>query len=402
MKNKLYCRLHQQFYRIASYFVKWRVPEMFQGEVAYDELAKKLPNTDKILIITDKVLVELGVITQLISMLNKNHISYVIYDNILPNPTVSNVEEALVVFKDNGCSTIIGFGGGSSIDCGKVVAARVARPKKSVLKMKGIQKVRKKLVPLVVIPTTAGTGSEVTIAAVITDDKTHQKYAISDMSLIPKYIVMDYTLTYQLPPFMTATTGMDALTHAIEAFIGKSNTKQTQVDALTAIKLIYENLYTAYLDGCNEKARKAMLFASFCAGKAFTRAYVGNVHAVAHALGGRYNTPHGYANAVTLPVVLKAYGNKVENRLAIISDYIGLSNHQDSTRMKATKLIGWIEEMNESMNIPNCISEINGKDIHVLAKNAYMEANPVYPVPDIWSIPQFEDVFVKLGGEHNV
>ena len=401
MKSKLYCRIHQQIYRIASYFVKWRVPEIFQGEFAYANLAKKISNNEKILIVTDKVLVKLGLLTPLLNTLKTNNISYVIYDNILPNPTVSNVEEALNVFNKNKCSAIIGFGGGSSIDCAKVVAARVARPRKTVLKMKGIQKIRKKLVPLIVVPTTAGTGSEVTIAAVITDDKSHQKYAISDMSLIPKYIIMDHTLTYKLPPFITATTGMDALTHAIEAFVSKSNTKQTQLDALMAIKLIYENLHTAYLDGENEKARKSMLFASFYAGKAFTRAYVGNVHAIAHALGGTYNVPHGYANAVTLPIVLRAYGNKVEKKLSIIADYIGLSEYQDSVSEKSQKLIDWIEKMNKSMNIPNFISEIRMGDIHIMAKNAYMEANPVYPVPDIWSIAQFENVFAKLGGENN-
>ena len=402
MKNKLYCRIHQQIYRMASYFVPWRFPEIFQGELAYENLADKLSQHKKILIVTDKALVELGLLTQLLNTLDKNHIAYAVYDKILPNPTIANVEEALIAFHHNDCSAIIGFGGGSPIDCGKIVAARVARPNKAVTRMMGIQKIRKKLIPLIAIPTTAGTGSEVTIAAVITDDQTHQKYAVSDMCLMPKYILMDYTLTYKLPPFITATTGMDALTHAIEAFIGKANTKQTKLDALKAITLVHENLYIAYQDGENEKARKSMLFASFYGGRAFTRAYVGNVHAMAHTLGGTYHIAHGYANAVALPVVLRAYGNKVGKKLAMIADHIGLSEDKDSVSQKSEKLIHWIEGMNESMNIPMYITEIKKEDIPMMAKKAYIEANPAYPVPDIWSMAQFQDVFIKLGGKDNV
>ncbi len=401
MINKLYCRLHQQIFNLASYFVLFREPKIFKGQTAFKQLTDVLSVNQKILIITDNSLISLGLLDTLIFELDFKQISYVIYDNILPNPTVTNVEEALAIYKSNNCSIIIAFGGGSPIDCAKIVAARVVQPNKSILKMKGIQKIRKKLIPLFIVPTTSGTGSEITIAAVITDDKTHQKYAISDMCLIPKYIVMDYTLTYKLPKFITATTGMDALTHAIEAFIGKSNTKQTKNDALSAIKLIHENLYVAYLDGYNAKARESMQYASFYAGKAFTRAYVGNVHAIAHTLGGTYNIPHGYANAVALPIVLKAYGSKAEKRLAIIADYIGLSQYQDNDHIKTNKLISWIEEMNDLMKIPKCIIEINEVDIPKMAKVAYHEANPTYPVPDIWSISKFEEVLLNLKGDNN-
>lgn len=268
--------------------------------------------------------------------------------------------------------------------------------------MKGVQKIRKKLIPLFVIPTTAGTGSETTIAAVITDDNTHEKYAITDMCIIPQYAVFDPELTCKLPPLMTAATGMDALTHAIEAFIGKSNTKKTKLDALMSIKLIYENLYTVYLDGNNLKARKAMQYGSFYAGKAFTRAYVGNVHAIAHALGGLYNLPHGLMNAIVLPVVLRAYGDKIYKDLAIISDYIGISEFQDTQSQKAIKLISWIEQMNNDMKIPDKIKEIRTEDVPLMAQRAYREANPFYPVPEIWSREKFKDILIKLKGDLNV
>ena len=199
------------------------------------------------------------------------------------------------------------LGGGSSLDCAKAVGARAAKPKQSLAKMKGILKVHKRLPLLIAIPTTAGTGSETTLAAVITDAETRHKYTINDFPLIPRYAVLDPKVTLSLPPFITATTGMDALTHAVETYIGNSTTYRTRKDALLAVRLIFENIDTVYTDGKDVNARRNMLHASFYAGCAFTKSYVGYVHAVAHSLGGEYNVPHGYANAVLLPFVLEAY-----------------------------------------------------------------------------------------------
>lgn len=188
----------------------------------------------------------------------------------------------------------------------------MTKPNQPLSRMKGILKVHKRLPLLIAIPTTAGTGSETTLAAVITDAKTRHKYAINDFPLIPRYAVLDPKVTLSLPPFITATTGMDALTHAVEAYIGNSTTPDTRKDALRAVKLIFSNLDTAYTDGSNVEARKNMLKASFYAGCAFTKSYVGYVHAVAHSLGGEYNVPHGLANAILLPFVLEAYGKKIQ------------------------------------------------------------------------------------------
>ena len=181
------------------------------------------------------------------------------------------------------------------------------KPNQSLAQMKGILKVHKKLPLLMAVPTTAGTGSETTLAAVITDADTRYKYAINDFPLIPRYAVLDPKVTLSLPPFITATTGMDALTHAVEAYIGNSTTIDTRRDALKAVKLIFENIDIAYEHGDNIQARRNMLHASFYAGCAFTKSYVGYVHAVAHSLGGQYNVPHGLANAILLPLVLREY-----------------------------------------------------------------------------------------------
>ncbi len=253
--------------------------------------------------------------------------------------------------------------------------------------------------PIIAIPTTAGTGSETTIAAVITDEENHQKYAISDMCLIPSHTAIIPQLTVSLPKHITATAGIDALTHAIESYIGNANTKQTKIDALEAIKLIYEYLPVVYDEPNNLLAREQMLFASFYAGRAFTRGYVGNIHAMAHTLGGLYHVPHGLANAVILPVVLREYGSKIHGQLAEICNTLHLCEGSKDKAYKAELVIAWIEEMNEMMQIPTTIPEIQCSDIETLASRAYHEANPLYPVPVIFSKATFEKLFLMLKGE---
>ena len=254
------------------------------------------------MIVTDKGLTGLNLLDGLYEGLKADGIDYVVYDKTQPNPSIDNIEEVRKLYLDNGCQGFIAFGGGSPMDCAKGAAARVVCPNKTVQKMRGQLKIRKKLPPFFAVPTTAGTGSETTLAAVVTDTKTHEKYALNDPVLRPKYAVLDPELTVGLPPHITSTTGMDALTHAVEAYIGHSNTKDTSEKAEVATKLIFENLEEAYKNGKDLHAREQMLLASHYAGIAFTRAYVGNVHAIAHNLGGFYGVPHGLANAIILPM----------------------------------------------------------------------------------------------------
>lgn len=308
--KKAYCRSYQTVFKLALPFLPYRTPEVV-GSV------KKLPEIilrekcGNVLIITDKQIMNLGLTRRLEKALTDSGIPYTIYDGTVANPTTANVADALALYQENGCDAIIGFGGGSSMDCAKAVGARAVKPKQSLAQMKGILKVHKKLPLLMAVPTTAGTGSETTLAAVITDAETRHKYAINDFPLIPRYAVLDPKVTLSLPPFVTATTGMDALTHAVEAYIGNSTTHGTRKDALLAVKLIFENIDTAYTNGSDIDVRRNMLHASYYAGCAFTKSYVGYVHAVAHSLGGEYNVPHGYANAVLLPYVLQEYGESI-------------------------------------------------------------------------------------------
>ena len=246
------------------------------------------------------------------------------------------------------------------------------------------------------VPTTAGTGSETTLAAVITDAQTRYKYAINDFPLIPKYAVLDPKVTVSLPPFITATTGMDALTHAVEAYIGRSTTYGTRKDALLAVKLIFENIDTAYTDGTNVDARRNMLHASYYAGCAFTKSYVGYVHAVAHSLGGQYNIPHGLANAILLPHVLEEYGETIHKKLAKLAVAAGIAEKGTPCAQAAYAFIDEIKAMKKRFGIGNTVPDIQEEDIPKLAHYADKEANPLYPVPVLMNAKELEKFYYML------
>lgn len=350
-----------------------------------------------VLIVTDKGISATGLMDGFLAGLQNVGIRFVIYDKTVPNPTIDNIEEALQLYKTNNCQGLIAFGGGSPIDCAKGVGARLARPNKTIPQMKGILKVNKKMPPLFAVPTTAGTGSEATLACVVSNSETHEKYALMDTALIPHFAVLDPLLTVKLPKPITSTTGMDALTHAVEAYIGKSNTKQTRKWSIDAVKLIFGNLYEAYSNGENITARTNMQKAAYLAGMAFTRAYVGNVHAIAHTLSGFYNVPHGLANAVILPHVLDYYGESVHPPLADLADAAGVCAPSDSTREKAMKFIQAIKELNEKMDIPPKVDCILDSDIPLMAERAIQEANPLYPVPKILRKEDMDKLIRTIG-----
>ncbi len=382
---RLYCRLYQLTLKVAAHFLPWRKPPLLEGENSLNKLPPLIKSKaiDSVLIVTDKGITSLGLMNELFEGLKAIGINYVVYDKTVPNPTIDNIEDALICYKTNKCKAIIAFGDGSPIDCAKAVGARVARPEKSIPQMKGQLKVRKEIPPFFAIPTTSGTGSETTLAAVISNNKTHEKYALNDTVLIPHFAVLDPLLTIKLPPHITATTGMDALTHAIEAYIGKSNTVETKRCSKEAVALIFENLYEAYSNGANIKARTNMQKASYLAGIAFTRAYVGYVHAIAHTLGGFYSIPHGLANAIILPYVLEYYGKSAQKPLAELADLVGISKSTDTEEQKAKKFIKAIKELNENMKIPKKVNGIVENDIPIMVERALKEANPLYPVPKI-------------------
>lgn len=395
---ELYCRTYQGVYRVASKFLPWRQPELLEGENSVTRLPKAIreKGIQRVLIVTDKVIESLGLMNAFLDALRSEGVDFVIYDQTVPNPTIENIEEGLQLYKENQCMGIVAFGGGSPMDCAKGIGARVVRPNKTIPQMKGQLKVLKTLPPLFAIPTTAGTGSEATIAAVVTNSQTHEKYAVNDTALIPHVAVLDPLLTVGLPPHITSTTGMDALTHAVEAYIGKSNTDETRELSRKAVQLIFENIYTAYSDGTNIEARANMQKASYYAGVSFTRAYVGYVHAIAHTLGGFYGVPHGLANAVILPYVLEFYGESVHEPLAELADLVGITESTDTVEQKSNKFIYAIKELNQRMNIPDKISGIVDRDIPLMVDRAFKEANPLYPVPKIMTREELSAIYKQI------
>ncbi len=392
--RKFFYRVYQVIMKVASGLIKWPTPVLVEGENSILKIPAilKEKQVSSVLLVTDKNITSLGLTKGLLEALEKESVKYSVYDDTVPNPTIDNIEDALKRYHQDRCQAIIAFGGGSSMDCAKGVGARVVKPNRSIPQLRGLFKVLKKLPLMIAIPTTAGTGSETTVAAVVSNPVTHEKYAINDPSLVPAYAVLDPLITLNLPPHITSTTGMDALTHAVEAYIGRSNTPETRDYARKAVKLINDNLFTAYSNGKDVTARSNMLKASFYAGIAFTKAYVGYVHAIAHTLGGYYRVPHGLANAVILPYVLEYFGSSAEKPLAELADLISLGSPSDSEAAKAAKFIDWIKQLNARMGIPSKIEGIQEADIPGMIKNALKEANPLYPVPQIW----FKEDFRKL------
>lgn len=395
--KKAFFRVYQQTFRVAMCIFDWSEPTLLEGPGAIRKLPEfiKSKGLNKVLIVTDKGLMGIHLLDSLFEELDKAGVEYVVYDGTQPNPSIENIEDARALYVDNNCQGVIAFGGGSPMDCAKAAAARVTNPKISVKKMRGVLKLHHKLPPFFAVPTTAGTGSETTLAAVVTDTATHEKNAINDIRLKPRFAVLDPELTVGLPPHITSTTGMDALTHAVEAYIGKSNVKSTEEYAEKATKMIFENIEKAYTNGKDIEARDQMLKASFYAGQAFTRAYVGYVHAIAHNLGGQYGVPHGLANAVILPYVLEYYGETAHKRLAKLAEIAGVKT-TGSDKEKAEAFIEAIKTLNKNMNIPDGFDMVQEKDIPVIVERALKEGNPLYPVPKIIDKADCEAVIRRM------
>ena len=356
-----------------------------------------LPGTRALLLTSNgRSMERIGALARVTAILEERGVAVVHMGVVEPNPTVSTVMKVAARMKDERCDFLVALGGGSVMDCAKAVGARIARPRKPVRRMKGLLRVLLPTPLTIAVPTTAGTGSEATLAAVITDPEKKHKYPINDFALIPDYAVLDPAITLGLPPFITATTGMDALTHAVEAYIGQTTTRLTRRMSEEAARLIVRYLPRAFADGSDLEARRAMLRAAYCAGVAFTRSYVGYVHGVAHSLGGQYGVAHGLANAVILPYVLEEYGPACHEKLGRLARAAGLARQEDSDQAAAQAFIDWIWRANRTMDIPETIAELRPQDIPAMARHADQECNPLYPVPRLMDRKELEGMYEKL------
>ncbi len=391
------CRAFQCCFALGARVLPWRSPTVLSGAGSLAQLPEVFTRegASRPLVVASRRMCADEHFLALRHSLEARGITLSLFSDVRPDPDIDTVERIAAQYRADGCDSFLVLGGGSPIDAAKVAAARVVRPEKSVARLKGLLKLRRPLPLFIAVPTTAGTGSEATIAAVITDAQ-HRKYAVSDLCLIPRYAVLDPALTVSLPPAVTAQTGLDALTHAVEAYLSLYyNTAETRALAERAVVDIFRYLPVAYHDGSSLTAREKLLHASFDAGRAFTRASVGNVHAIAHTLGGLYGVPHGLACAVTLPLVLEDYGEAVYPRLARLGALLG---SKGSERERAAGFLTSLRALNASLGIPEHFDALREEDFPRMADWACAEANPLYPVPVIYDAARLRRILSRLRG----
>jgi alcohol dehydrogenase len=401
IRRILYRILHVGLY-IGAILVPFPVPRVIKGRGAVVQLAGEVKRhgVSHVLIVTGNTVRKMPSFLKMTEALDAQGIRYTVFSNLQPNPTLHNVEDARKAYLDGGCNGIIAFGGGSPMDCAKAAAARVVR-NTSLRRMAGMFKVLVRIPPLFAVPTTAGTGSEVTIAAVVTDPENKTKFAIADPRLVPRVAVLDPEVMAGLPPSITGATGMDALTHAVEAYIGVSGNAKTNAAAEQAVSLIFRYLIRAHDNGNDMEAREQMALASYQAGVAFTKASVGYVHAISHKLGALYNVAHGLANAIVLPHILDAFGTSAHPKLATLAVIAGIATNEETEQVRALRFIAAIRDMNRHMGIPATVSELRPDDVAAVARAAHLEGNPMYPVPRIMFEPEMRQVVSRLLAEHH-
>ena len=379
--------------KLATMVIPQPKPVLFAGEGSSLQLTRSMQATGakRVLIVTDEVIRSLGLLDDMQAQLTAAGVAVEVFDAVLPDPTFAIIDAGITRAKQHQSDAILAVGGGSSIDAAKMIAVGCTN-KKTPLKMAGMLKVRQPGLPLYAVPTTAGTGSEVTMAAVISNTLTGQKDAIMDPKLIPVSAALDPALMTGLPPHITAATGIDALTHAIEAYISGNASAETDRYARAAVGLIFKNLPIAYRDGNNLAAREALALASTYAGLAFTKANLGYVHAVAHQLGARYHLPHGLANAIVLPHVLKFYGASAKPRLAELAAEIA----QDGDDASAYDFNAQVVQLIAELELPSSVDSLDSADIPQLASLALKEAHYLYPVPRYMNQHQCEALIAGL------
>ena len=390
--EKAYCRSYQFILnKLAMPFVKFPKQTLFEGNGSVFKIPTFLKEKGfkRPFVIVSNSVSKTQHYIDFIKQLEMNSMDFVEFKEVKQNPEFEAILKAEQVAQNSKIDSIIAIGGGSVIDTAKAVGALLSNKNATLEKLRGLLKVKKRFSMLIAIPTTAGSGSEATIASVITNKDRDDKFAINSPKLLPHVVVLDDEFLRSLPKNVIANCGMDALTHSLEAYLGNALTKRTKEAALESISLINSSLLEFYHDSKNDKARNNMLKASYLAGIAFTRSYVGYVHAISHSLSGKYNLPHGYANAVILPHLIDEYQKKSSRKLLILAKRIKLNKGKD--------FIEWVKGLNKEMSIPETFNGvIKEEDIPFLAKHSAKEANPLYPVPLELSCRELEKIIKEL------
>jgi len=374
-------RLWMKLLNLIAVFIKSPRPTVFVGDKSSLGLVRYIVNTNSkhILLVTDAALEKMGLHQGVMSEIENLGAKVTVFSGIEPDPTRQQIEAGVDVAKSVGCDAILGFGGGSSIDASKVIAAGITNS--TPLEKMGFFNIKNKPVPIFAIPTTAGTGSEVTMASVVTDIERQLKYTIADPKLVPKATALEAKLMMTLPPAITAATGVDALTHGVEAFIATRDQPEAKENGRIAVKLIFQHLVNAYHNGSNESAREGMALAAYHGGLAIADLGAGYVHGIAHQLGGRYHIAHGVANAVILPHVLELSKERAAHSLAELADLIGVSSQGQTQTQKAEAFIAAVTALNTELNMPKGFVEIDDKDFDAILNGAHAEVFSMYSVP---------------------
>lgn len=388
------------YYKFMAFVVTWllrllprNAPVVYKGINSALVMCEQVAilGFTRVIIVTDNFLGGSGILDGIKSTLADTNVEFVVYDGVLPDPSFDQVQAGEALLRTEKCQAVIAVGGGSVLDAAKMMAMLHTNPG-PLEKFDGIQKCKKPGLPLFAVPTTAGTGSEITLAAIITDPVSHKKIPVVDSKMIPGYVALDAEIMKGMPPGITAATGMDALTHAVESYLSKASNEATEIQARAAIRLIFKYLVKAYHDGGDMAARDGMALASFYAGAAFGKTSVGYVHGIAHQLGRVCGTPHGNANAMVLPEVLAAYGDCVHQRLADLARLVNLGETGSSSSQLAGLFIQAIIDMRQEMDLPLQPQDLKLQDVPGIVEEALTEAGALYPVPRYMSADEVRNI----------
>ncbi|BCN23995.1 iron-containing alcohol dehydrogenase [Vibrio alfacsensis] len=394
LKHLLY-RGYTNGLKVAAHILPMPRPTLFSGAGSAYELIEAIAELGfkKLLLVTDEGLAQIGMANQISQSAQSQGLEVVLYSEVKPDPTYEQVEDGLDVYYRSQCDAILALGGGSAMDCAKVIGARVTN-RRPIKRLAGLFRVWRTPAPLFVIPTTSGTGSEVTIAAVVSEPNTHKKTPLMDPKLVPLMAALDANLLLGLPPKITADTGIDALTHALEAYISRNATQETKAYSVAAMKLIFEYLPRAVEKGSDVNARHKMAMASYYAGLAFTKASLGYVHAFSHNLGAKYGLPHGMANGLALLPVLRFSLSEIEPQLSALSEALEVGESEEIPSAQA--FIDRIENLYQVIGIEQVTDKVQTSDTQELVRLILKEAHWNYPVPKFMNEQECAQILAEI------
>ncbi len=367
------------------------------------EILKKAKGT-KALIVTDATLVKLGVLKTMLDAMDAAGFPYVIFDGVEPNPSIENIEDAFSLYRKENCDCIVGFGGGSAMDAAKVVSCRAVKPNTDCKKMGRAMGYFPVTLPkfdktpfVLAVPTTAGTGAESTVAAVVSDHKEDKKYTLTDIAMRPNAVILDGALAMGLPKYSTACTAIDAVSHCVEGYIGNAHNPRSDEWAIQGIRLVFENIEKAVQPGSDLTARQNLSKAAYCGGQSLNTATTGYVHPFCHKIGAKYGLVHGRCIGAVLPIMLEVYGETTEKRLAKLGAATGVSDPNAPQKTQAAQFIKAIRDFDEEYGIQANIPEIDEKDFDEIADSIMVE-NFVYPTKAVFSREEIFSILRKIKG----